>query len=274
MKYTLQAIKYVLKNFLYILPFAVIPAFFLSLSTDKNAINLVIERFFAGDLKAWTFVELFRAISILNFSSLRAGLSGFFAVVFIVVCCALLMAFLEKHMRIGKRSYSGVFSKLNDNLVSTLGYVLLLLLIYELWALVTCALLFFLSRLSFIVACIAIGVVTLLMFVVLLYVIGEIYLWLPCMQITGFRAMEALRYSNNLNAPAQWQIVAGQTLLIMASEVCIALCAWYSNGFLWFTLLSTALYSLLILIYCVRMQIAYFHLDNIDRADLVGYYRR
>ena len=45
MKYTVQSSKYILKNFLYIFPFAIIPAFFFSLAADKEALHCVMEVF-------------------------------------------------------------------------------------------------------------------------------------------------------------------------------------------------------------------------------------
>ena len=69
MKYTVQTSKYISKNLLYILPFAILPAFFLSMSVAKEEIAKVINAVFAGDFEAWTFSDLFCAISVLNFSS-------------------------------------------------------------------------------------------------------------------------------------------------------------------------------------------------------------
>lgn len=275
MKYTLQSTKYVFRNFLYVFPFAILPALFISFSTDEIAIHYVLEVFFGGNLQAWDFKSLFASVSVLNFASWKAIFAGFIGVLVLVPSVALMMAMLEKHMRIGKRTFNGVFSKLNDNLISTCGYALLLLAIYEIWSLITACLLFFVSRINAVVIAYAFSaMVFLAMHFVLLYVISGIYLWLPCMQITGFRVGEALYYSARLSAPVKWKILFGQLIVILVSEISICVCAWYAVSFLWFTLLSTALYAVMLMLYCVRMQIAYFDLDNIDRADLHGYYRR
>jgi hypothetical protein len=168
----------------------------------------------------------------------------------------------------------GVFSKLNDNLLSTFCYVLLLLAIYEFWSLITAALLFFVSRVDMaIVAYVASGLVLVAMHVVLLYLIGFIYLWLPCMQITGFRATEALYYSNQISSPAKGQILVGQLFVLLLSETIICLCALLASSASVFYICTTALYAVMIAVYCVRMQIAYFDLDHIERADLRRYYR-
>ena len=61
MKYTIQSGKYVLKNILYLLPFAIIPALFLSFSTDENSLNAVVESFFSGNIALFARVLAKRA---------------------------------------------------------------------------------------------------------------------------------------------------------------------------------------------------------------------
>ena len=274
MKYTVQSSKYILKNFWYILPFAVIPALLLSFSTDEQAMKTVLQYLYEGKLQEIAFSDIFRAISVLNFGSWKSVLFGLLAIVVIIFCVALMMALLEKHMRIGKRTFNGVFSKLNDNFISTCGYGILLVAIYEVWCLITAALLYLVSMIqTLILAYVMIGLFFIAMHVVLIYLIGLIYLWLPCMQITGFRPLEALHYSYHLIAPVKWLILLGQIVILFAMEVLIVLCVVLTPNEVAFTVLTTVLYTLLIMIYCVRMQIAYFDRDNIERADLRGYYR-
>ena len=273
MKYTAQSGKYIFKNFFYIFPFAVLPAIFFSLSTDEQAIIVVLRAFFSGELDKWTFVELFRSISMLNFTSWQSLVFGIIGILVTVPCVALMMALLEKHMRIGKRSINGMWGRLNDNLLSTCGYILLLLLIFEVWTLLAAAILYFVSMITVrVVAYVAIVVFYLLLHFLLLYAIGTIYLWLPCMQITGFNAFEALQYSNQIYSPVKWSTLWEQYLFLVLAEVLISLCALFVQGELVFFVLTSVLYAFITLFYCVRMQIAYFDRDNIERADLKPFY--
>lgn len=274
MKYTAQSSKYIFKNFLYLFPLAVLPAFFLALSTDKASIDCLVETLRGGALQEMHFHHVFRAISVLNFASWPAIVAGFISMLAIVVCVALMMALIEKHFRIGKRTFNGLFSKLNDYLPSTLWYGALLLVIYELWTLITSALIFSMSRITILpLAYALIALAFLGMHVVLIYLVGIIYLWLPCMQITGFRAIEALHYSYQLLAPVKWRILAGQFAFLLFVEAVVGALA-VVVGSVTFTVLTTLLYAILIMVYCVRMQIAYFDRDNIERADLRNYYGR
>lgn len=275
MRYTLQSGKYAFKNFFYIFPFAIIPALFLSLSTDQKALGFILEHFFAGTMQSWDYGNLFCAVSVLNFGSLPAIGFGLIGIVAIVVCVSMMMALMEKHMRFGKRTFNGIFSKLNDNLIPTGGYTLLLLAMYEVWSLITAALLFIVSRIPIAwLAYVFISLVMILMHFALLYGINLIYLWLPCMQITGFPAAEALQYSNQLSKPVKWRILVSQTFFLFIVETLIFLCVLFAVEWITFTIISTLLFAILILVYCVRMQIVYFDLDGIERKDLKKYYQR
>lgn len=273
MKYTGQTTKYILKNFFYILPFALLPALFLSISVAEEEVVAVLRAIVDKDFSTWTFTNLFRAISVLNFGSWESIVTGIIGVIVMVPCVALLMAFLDKHLRFGKRTFNGLWSKLNDNFISTFGYIVLFLLIYEVWALVLSALLFLVALIPSVIAVyITASIAFLSMHFVLLYAVGTIYLWLPCMQITGFPAVEALQYSHQLLSRIKWRILFGQIIALIAAEGLIVLCAWFLPDFAIFTAWTTLLFTILLLFYCVRMVIAYFDRDHIERADLRKYY--
>ncbi len=275
MRYTVQSTKYVFKNILYLFPFAILPALFLSISTDKKALSGVIKALFAGEINDWSFTELFRAISVLNFASWQSIVFGIVGIIIIVPCVALMMALLEKHMRIGKRTFNGLLGKLNDNFISTCGCVLLLLAIYEIWALLVATFTFFLSRITVLpVAYVLVGVSFIAFHVLLMVIISAIYLWLPCMQITGFRAYEALVYSYHLMGQIKGRIIAAQLAILVFVEGLLCACAIFVTAGGAFNVIIALVYAGVLMIYCVRMQIAYFDRDHIERADLVKYYQR
>ena len=272
MRYTIQSIKYVFKNFFYIFPLALLPALFLSFSLDKDAISRVLTSYFTGEPSA-SVPDIFRAVSIFNFRSLKAFFAGLAGVVLMVLCTALIFAFVEKHMRIGKRTFSGIFSKLNDNLISTCGICLLYVLLYEVWALITSALLFLVMIPETVGVVYVLSVIVFFgMHFVLLYIVSIFYLWLPCLQITGFRAFEALRYSYQLVSPVKKNIVFGQWISVTLAEVLLGLCSLFVPGRVAGFALATVSYALMTAIFCVRMQVVYFDRAQLERADLKRYY--
>ena len=273
MKYTVQTTKYIFKNFFYILPFALIPAFFLSMAVAEEEVETIVRAIVEQDFSTWTFVNLFCAVSVLNFGSPESIFTGLVGIILMVPCVALLMAFLDKHLRFGKRTFNGLLSKLNDNFISTFGYIVFFLLIYEVWALILSAVLFLVALIPNTIAVyICAGVIFLAMHVLLLYAVGTIYLWLPCMQITGFPAVEALQYSYQLVVHVKWRILVGQIIALIATEAVIVACALYLPDLPVSFVCSTLLFTILLSFYCVRMMIAYFDRDHIDRADLRKYY--
>ncbi len=272
MKYTVQSTKYALKNFIYLIPFAIIPAWFFSLSTDQEAVKCALQTIFSGTINNFHFTHIFQAISMLNFASWYSVVFGIAAIFMLIVCGALLMAFLDKHMRIGKRTLTGILSKLNDNLVSTAGFVILLLVIYELWTLIVSALVYLMAIIPVVWLAYVLSIIAYLgMHVLLIWLVGKIYFWLPCMQITGFKAFEALSYSQYLISSMRWKLLFSQLFVLLSVQALICLCALSPYTWL-FTLLTTVFYLFIIVLFCVRMMVAYFDKDNIERADLKKYY--
>jgi hypothetical protein len=157
--------------------------------------------------------------------------------------------------------------------MSTLCVVLTVLAIYELWVLLLSAFLFLISRITIVPIAYGLVIVAFVLFHVLLMTsVGAIYLWLPCMQITGFRAIEALLYSYQLMNEVKWKIMLAQIGVLIVVESLVCLCAVCLAEIFAFRLVVALLYAGVTMIYCVRMQIAYFDRDNIERADGRRYY--
>ncbi|MBQ2740210.1 MAG: hypothetical protein IJF39_01125 [Clostridia bacterium] len=273
MKYTAQTIKYNIKNLLYIFPLAILPAFFLSLTLARADVISVAEKIRVGSFSNITFWELFQALTLFNFSSWETVVAGVLGVAALVVCGSLLMAFTDKHMRFGKRTFNGLFAKLNDNLLSTFGFTLLLLVLYEVWTLLLTVVLQLCFLLPQTAVYVVATVVVVVMHVALTYAISLIYLWLPCMQITGFHTFEALRYGFLLCEPIQGQLIWVQTLsMIVAEGAIVAATLLLPSVWVASMVVATLLYAFLILQFCVRMQIVYFDREQIERADLKKYY--
>lgn len=273
MKYTIKTIGYNCKNFFYVLPLVLLPAFLLSLTMARADVASVWAKLSSGELKEITFLELFQTVSIFNFASWGTAIAGFFGFIALVVSVALLMAFTDKHMRFGKRTFNGVFSKLNDNLTSTFGFAFLLFVLYEVWTLVLAAVLALSFQASAPFSYVLAVVVLLGMHLGLTYLISFIYLWLPCMQITGFRTFEALRYAYMLCEPVQMRLSVWQAFSLLLAEGAIAAVTLFLPASpLVSVLVATALYAVLMLQFCVRMQIVYFDRGQIERADLKKYY--
>ena len=275
MKYTLQTLKYVVKNFIFLVPFVIVPAFLFALSIDEVALEALLRAFFTGDFASVEFGLIFRSVSFLGFTSGWTVLSGLGGLATLILGVSLMMAFTERHMRIGKRGYRGVFSKLNDNILTTSCIAILLIVAYELFALILSALVYLAFQFGNAVLTYIFSVAFFLgMHFVLLYLITLGYLWLPCLQVTGFRAFEALTYSNQLCQSIKRKILVDQFMLLFISEVLISASLFIPADNVVPVVVATVLYVFMMVVFCVRMQIVYFDRAQIDRADLKSYYER
>ncbi len=272
MKYTKQALQYFFKNILYVLPLVIFPAFLFAISMDMDALDIIAKAFLGGQPQNLSFVVVFHAVSVFNFHSLGAFFSCVGVFVLMAICGSILMALMEKHMRIGKRTFNGVLSKINDNLISTIGICVLFALLYQVWALIISAIISLITQLNSLAL---IYILSAILFLgsqfVLTLVLSVFYLWLPCLQITGFRAFEALRYSNQLVSPEVGKLAFGQFISLTFAEVVFLLVAYFATtGAV--VLVATVVYAFMIAIFCIRMQITYFDLAQMDRMDLKKYY--
>lgn len=272
MKYTSKSLKYVFANFGYLVLFGLFPAVFLAYSLDTATVGAILRDYFTGSPYA-SFSDIFHAVSIFNFHSVSATIADVLSVILAVTCVAMMMAFMEKHMRIGKKTRTGLFSKLNDNLLSTLGITLLFACLYELWALITSALLL---CVSFFGGKTVIYILSVIVWfgtqIALLFVVSLFYLWLPCLQITGFRSFEALSYSYQLATGVKRTIVREQFVSMTIAEILIGLVCVFAP-WAWLKLvLNSAVFAGQILLFVTRMQVVYFDRAQLERADEKHYY--
>ncbi len=263
--------KYIFKNLWFVLPFAVMPAVFLALSVDFDGIHELTVSFFRGEFEL-EFTQIFRAWSFFRFDSVLGIVYSVLAIVCLVVFTSLLLAFVEKHMRIGKRTLSGVFSQFGAHIWAFIGITLLFTVGYELWAAVLSAVLFAISAIpAKAFACVMFVLVSMLFMGVLLFLVSIIYLWLPCMQITGFRAYSAYLYSYRLVIGVRWRLIL--SFLITYAPFFILLVG-LSFAPVWLAgIIAFVMFLFAYLSFCVRMVSLYFETDKLDREDLLRSYR-
>lgn len=278
MNYTASSVRYVFKNLFYIILLSVLPAACMSLLTCLGDSNAFFRSFFTGDTASVTWPQIFNTFSIIRFQSFLPDnpAAGIFAALLadvvtllvIVICASMLLSMLDKHMRIGKRTLNGIFGKINDNLLSTLSITLLFTFLYEIFALVfsSLAMLIFSGvaskALQYVLFCVTLVVV----FGALLYVIALLYLWLPCMQVTGFKAFEALRYSNQITEKSKRRLISSMvTSVVIGNLFVIPAIMFLSYGAY---VVKLIVYMFFFMMFITRMEIAYFDAAQIEREDL------
>ncbi len=263
--------KYIVKNLWFVLPFAVLPAVFLALSLDYTSVGATVRTFFTVSPREG-FVEYFRTWSLIRIDGVLGGIYSLLAFIAIILCAVPMLVLVEKHMRIGKRTLSGLMTGSFSLFLSVLAIVLGYLALYEVWAVILSALLFVVAQIKITaLAYVFYVLVFLLLTFALFYVATIFYLWLPCRQATGFGPYGAFLYSYRLMTGVRWKLILAFCTSFFACMVCTAGFSLLPEAA--FRVLLIAVYAALYLSFLIRMETVYFETDKLDREDVLRSYR-
>lgn len=263
--------KYIIKNILFILPFAVLPAVFLALSLDYTSVGVTVRTFFTVTPRE-EFISYFRTWSLIRVDSVLGGIYSLLAFCSIIVCAVPMLVLIEKHMRIGKRTFSGLAQGTLSLLVSVFIVALGYLALYEIWAVVLSALLFLIAKIHVL----ALGylfyvLIFILLTFAMLYVASLFYLFLPCRHATGFKPYDTFVYSYRLMTGVRWKLIFGFAVSFFAGMVCTAGFSLLPEAV--FRVALILVYAAMFLSFFVRMETVYFETDKLDREDVLKSYR-
>ena len=265
--------KYLFSNFWYVLICGTIPAIFLALSFDYTALSSVMHALFEGRPQELHFLQLLSAFGPIRIDSFLGGLYTAFTYILSSIFAAFLLALVEKHMRIGKRTFSGVDTEMKNLLLPTFLIVLLFYAITETAAIILSALIFWICA-----TIRSAGVIYLLgsfaavvVFFLFIYVFEVFYLWLPCLQITGFRPYHAFLYSYRLSLGVRWKLIGAHALSIVVAVVIFGGMAFLPE--IVFRGVALVLCLFLFSGMFIRMETVYFETDKLDREDIIQSYK-
>lgn len=275
MKYFAETLKYMFKNLLYILPMGILPGLVYVGAFDYAHFKLVVTKFFTGKLLELEYLDLFRFFSPLNVSTWYGTLLSVFGFFVICIMVATLLALIEKHMRIGKRTLNGVFSKLNDNILTTIFVAFVGIAIYEIWTALTALALFSILKLfirSVVAAYIFFIIVLALAVYLLVSILAKLVLWIPCQLITGFNVFESLTYSAHLSETRKRRLYLPLFLPVLIGTSILCLCVIGGTPAL--APVVFFVYLFYVLFFCTLMEVAYFTDAEMEREDLKPVYKR
>ena len=188
----------------------------------------------------------------------------------------MLHGFIERHMRIGSRSFKGIAGRFNSNFLPVLAVLALFLLVYGLWALLVSGIVYAAVLLLDGLACFVLAAAVLFGADALLaWFSSGFLLWLPCMQITGYSFMDSLAFSGQLYSRQRGKLFLAVFLPLLAGIVLqfaiVAASPLKALRIPSYALLELV-YLFLFLYYCVLMYVAYFGLAGEERMDLAKKY--
>lgn len=263
--------KYLFKNFWYVLACGAVPAIFLALSFDYSAISGYLSKLTQGEPRA-DFVPLLRVFSPIRIDSVLGGIYTICAYLSSSIFAALLLSLVEKHMRIGKRTFSGVGLEMKHLLLPAFLIVLLFYALGELAAIVLSALLFAIFSIkATVLVCLLGALAVIAVGFLFLYVFEAFFLWLPCLQITGFRPYHAFLYSYRLSMGARWKLIGAHALSVLIAAAFLA-----GTAFLPEVVFRVVALILCLFLYAgmfIRMETVYFETDKLDREDIIKSYK-
>ncbi len=271
MRLTFGSWKYIFRNIWYVLPFALVPAVFLALSVDHAAVYALTEGFFTGEPRI-DFVMCLRALSFLRLDSWLGAVYSVCAFIIVPTFLAFLLAFVEKHLRIGKRTLSGVVDQFMFILPATVAVAFFYLVLYEAWAVVLSAILYVISALRMTAFVYILYVFAFLVLGgALLYLSTVGYMFLPCKLVTGFRPYDAFVYGYRVMMRVRWRLILSLAVSYVPMIFILA-GASFLPGYL-YRIVSVVLFAFLFADFTVRMATVYFDADKLDREDILKSYR-
>ncbi len=198
MKYITDTLKYIKSNPMLWVGFGVAFVCFLTL-TDTSAIHNVLGSYeggvFNAEISDW--ICLFLPFNTSSWWMILISLAGY---VVLILNLALLCASTDRHMRYNSLSPRGIWSSLNNCLLPCTTIMLILFALSCVNSVILAGIMMATSfssvKYMFILG---ITICTLLFFAEF-YFLTFFALWLPCFNITGFRAYESLTYAYSLGA--------------------------------------------------------------------------
>lgn len=199
-----SSIFYMLRNAVFLLPLTILPAVLLAFS-QTPVINFTQVDFFvkfaqnldAFEIKNFT-IDLYRYFTSINTSNL--WWLWLFGVIALFISFSLTLPYIERHMRLGVRSYSRLLSMLNESVLLMLPYLICVLAAYEVVSLIICGMiyLFFLMGMGGLTLFGLSIVVALLLYIVFFMLFALTICSVPSMLCDGYKFNVAISYSARL----------------------------------------------------------------------------
>lgn len=281
MKHLTDTLKYIKNNALHILLFVLVGGAMLTLIFNYGAYSNTTVKFFTGKIGEITFFDLISSVSVIRLPEWYFVLLSLLAIIVISIVLSMELAMVEKHMRIGSKTWNGLWSKLNDNFISTLFMTALVMGVYEVWAVISCAILY--AIISIFSSVIALQYVFTSLAVCglvfgLLYAVTMAYLWLPCLQITGFRYYESFKYAFQILGDIKGKILSGfiinvSVMSVLLTGICF-LCGYVLNNGVIAYAVAFLGFTYMFAVFTVGQEVAFFKADGLERADLQPSYKR
>lgn len=215
-----STIRYIFKNFIFILPLVLLPALLLALFQPAfgpvDFFGHLFELVSANERVVFenfydSIYSFFSFINVGHEEVFGINVVWFWIITFVITLIGLCFAvsFVERHIKYGTRKYNNVISSINDMILYIVPFILLVIAFYELWMLLLsgCIVLFsvLFTGFTFYTLSVTLTVMSYITFFILL---SMAIMTPPCMFFDGYKFTFALGYSFHLGSVHFKEMVA------------------------------------------------------------------
>jgi hypothetical protein len=258
-----------MKSNLLLIPCFLVAAVAISLLTDNHSFTVIVSSATDGTISD-SFLSWLRFFIVFNYSNWIMVLCGIAAYIVLISDLAFIHSLIDKHVRFGSKSFRSIASGFNINVVNSLIAALFAIPAMLVTAVImaaimkTCVLIpFDYSYLLGVILCAA-------LLIFMLFLFSLFLLWLPCVEVTGFKKYEALNYSYALTRSRIGGIFLSAAIPAIFAVVITVGIMFIENAFA--TYIAIPLIMAALFIYeCVLSYIVYVDAEGIEREDLKKY---
>ncbi len=265
MRYFKETIKYMWKNLLWLIPYAILPAVAMALSGSLGSSFTFFFRY-SDKVSAYTVWDIYKFFSVLFAENWLIGLS---AVIVIGFFMCLLFGAIDRHMKVGKFSYKNMFSRLNETVLAVFPTYFVMFGLLELIALLNSSLIYiFTKSIGFNSIYIAIPI-TMAMYACFFLTLTQFILLIPSEIVVGYPFKDAVINSIRLVSGSGGAIFVQLSCVMLGGSLISALFDLIFPGIMPIRFFVDFILYMAIMIFTTSyMMVSYFILSNEPRRDV------
>ena len=262
MSFNKNTLRYLYNNGWKFLPITLIAGIALAFSGNLSG---AVHFFFDMELNASSVWNIYAHFSLLTS---RSWLVGILTAIILLFEISLLYGILDRHLRVGTFSYKKPLVSLNDTVMTTVPIVFASMILLELCAFLTSAVILLVAKTALIMTLPISIAVTILIFTLMIFAIVEFILIIPAMQIVGYPFKDAFIFSTKLLSGKVKKIVFDFTLLIISSVLISWLFSLLFDGLILTLCVDTILYTFMLMYIPIYSMLVFYELTNEQRRDI------
>jgi hypothetical protein len=269
MKYTKDTLKYLKNNILLLLPCYVIAVVCLTALINFEAYQTIAQSISKGSVSD-SFLEWLRFFTLFNPENVFKIIAGIVAYVILILDLAFIHSLIDNHVRFGSRSIRSIASSFNINVVNSFIFTILAICFHFICGIILAAIMKTCELIPLNYSYIFGLILSAILMIVIFFVCSLFMLWLPCVEITGFRKYEALNYSYALARQRVWKIFVAfaiPSIVIISISIAIGMTCHQIAAYIAMPLLI----GLLFIYTSVMSYMVYADAEGIEREDLRKY---